>query len=100
MAGNLFDAIGLAPSLPGARCRGKHHLFDEAASGEDSATVAARHNQALGLCSRCPSRSRCEAWFLELRPRKRPVAVIAGRINQGPEERECRPPGRPRKAVV
>jgi WhiB family redox-sensing transcriptional regulator len=66
MAGNLFDAIGLAPSLPGARCRGKHRLFDEAAPGEDPATVAARHAQAIGLCSHCPSLTRCQTWFLGL----------------------------------
>ena len=26
----LLAAIGAAPVLPGARCRGRHHLFDEA----------------------------------------------------------------------
>jgi Transcription factor WhiB len=101
MAGNLFDAIGLAPSLPGARCRGKHRLFDEAAPGEDPATVAARHAQAIGLCSHCPSLTRCQTWFLGLNPSKRPLGVIAGQINrERPEERERRPPGRPRKAEV
>ncbi len=32
---SLFDAVGLAPSLPGAKCRGRHSLFDDAATGED-----------------------------------------------------------------
>ena len=95
----LLDAIGAAPVLPGARCRGRHHLFDEAQPGENPDTVAARHNQALGHCSHCPSLTRCQTWFLGLKPSKRPPGVVAGQIIQGPEELERRPPGRPRKAV-
>ena len=76
-----LDALGLAPVLPGARCRGRHHLFDSAALGENHDTVNARHTQALGLCERCPSLSRCEAWYLGLPARKRPLGVVAGSIN-------------------
>jgi hypothetical protein len=77
----LLDAIGATPALPGARCRGRHHLFDAAGSGEDPATVTARHNQALGLCEHCPARDRCETWFDGLKPSNRPPGVVAGRIN-------------------
>jgi hypothetical protein len=91
---SLLDAIGAAPCLPGARCRGRHHLFDEAQPGEHPATVAARHAQAVGLCQHsCPSLSRCETWFLGLKPSKRPLGgVVAGQV-RGP-----RSAGRPRKA--
>ena len=99
IATNLFDFIGLATALPGTRCRGRHSTFDEAAPGEDPEVVSARHAQAIGLCSHCPALDRCETWFLGLKPSKRPHGVIAGQINRGPEERERRPPGRPRKAV-
>jgi WhiB family redox-sensing transcriptional regulator len=57
-------------------------LFDERVAGEDAETAAARHAQALSLCSRCPSLSRCEEWFDALPARKRPFGVVAGRVNQ------------------
>lgn len=90
---SLMLALAGAPSLQGARCRGRAHLFDEAAPNEKPETVAARHAQALGICSRCPSLNPCETWFLGLTPSKRPLGVVAGRINQ------TRPAGRPRKAT-
>jgi Transcription factor WhiB len=74
----LLAAIGAAPVLPGARCRGRHHLFDAADPGEDPETVAARHSQALGLCSRCPAQKDCKTWFLSLKPSKRPPGICAG----------------------
>jgi hypothetical protein len=83
----LLDAIGAAPVLPGAKCRGRHHL------------VAARHTQALGLCSHCPALDRCADFIDSLPKRKRPGGVVGGQINRGSEERERRQPGRPRKAV-
>jgi WhiB family redox-sensing transcriptional regulator len=96
---NLLAAIGAAPALPGARCKNRAHLFDPAAPGENPDTVSARHNHAVGLCEHCPSLTRCEAWVSGLKPSQRPLGVVAGQINRGPEERERRPPGRPRKAV-
>ena len=89
----LLDAVGAAPALPGARCRGRHHLFDEARPDEAPQTVDQRHAQALMLCSDCPALASCEQFFLSLKPSKRPPGVIAGRINQP------RPAGRPRKAA-
>ncbi len=77
----LLDAIGAAPVLPGARCRGRHHLFDEAGRGEDSDTVEQRHTQALGLCHHCPARDRCETWFDSL-PQTPPPGRRCRRPNQ------------------
>ncbi|PND54444.1 hypothetical protein CRM90_27995 [Mycobacterium sp. ENV421] len=78
---DLLDAVSAAPCLPGARCRGHHSIFDPAAQGEDPEVVAARHAQAIGLCGRCESLDRCEAWFLGLPKRQRPQGVIAGRLH-------------------
>jgi len=99
IAADVFSALGVIPALPGARCRGKYTTFDEAAPGEDPAVVEQRHRQAVSLCERCPSLDRCRTWFEALPPRKRPHGVVAGQINRGPEERESRPRGRPRKTV-
>ncbi|HPY26001.1 MAG TPA: hypothetical protein PLK19_16960 [Mycobacterium sp.] len=87
--GSLFAAIG-TPALPGARCRGRHHLFDDAAQGEPADTVEARHRQAIRLCQRCPALEPCQTWLDSLPPSRRPAGVVAGRINS-------RPPGRPKK---
>lgn len=76
MAGALLGA----PALPGARCRGRHHLFDEAASGEDVGTVRRRHAQALQLCRGCPSLDPCRRWIEKLTPAKRPSGVVAGKV--------------------
>lgn len=88
----LIATLAGTPALPGARCRGRHHLFDEAAHTETAETVTARHQQALGLCERCPSLTRCGDWLESLPPSKRPPGVIAGRV------RRPRPVGRPRAA--
>jgi len=77
----LLGAILGAPALPGARCRGRPHLFDEPGGREDPAVVAARQAQALGLCGRCPALAACSAWFESLPPRERPGGVIAGRVH-------------------
>ncbi|STZ43190.1 Uncharacterised protein [Mycolicibacterium gilvum] len=89
---DLFAAQRGAPSLPGARCRGKPHLFDEAASDESEDVVAQRHSQALGLCRLCPALASCATWFDELPKSKRPPGVVAGRLN--PQKA-----GRPRKTA-
>lgn len=91
MTATLTDLVGAlagVPSLPGARCRGRPHLFDEAAPAEPDTVAAARHAQALRLCLNCPSLDPCTAWFLTLTPAKRPTGVIAGRINQSPRTRK------------
>lgn len=85
----LLDAIGAAPALPGARCRGKAHLFDAAGKHEAPETTEQRHTQALGLCRLCPSLAGCTTWFDTLPATRRPKGVVAGRLNTP------KPPGRP-----
>ncbi|QEM46301.1 hypothetical protein [Mycolicibacterium grossiae] len=75
----LLSSLAGAPSLPGARCRGRGHLFDEQAAGEHHTTAAARHRQARGLCDRCPALHACAAWVDSLPARQRPAGVVAGR---------------------
>lgn len=87
----LLAAVGAAPALPGARCRGKHHLFDEAGKNEAPETVDQRHTQALGLCHHCTALASCQTWFDTLKPSRRPHGVVAGRVIQP------KPAGRPRK---
>lgn len=76
----IFGALAGVPALPGARCRGRPHLFDPAQPDEPPPTVDARHAQALGLCAACPSLNRCAAWLDSLHPKQRPSGVIAGTV--------------------
>lgn len=87
----LLAAVGAAPALPGARCRGKHHLFDEQGTHEDPETADQRHTQALGLCRGCTALASCQQWLDTLPSSKRPPGVVAGQI------RKPRQAGRPRK---
>ena len=77
---DLLAALAGAPALPGARCRGRPHLFDPARPAEAEASVADRHRQALALCAACPSLRRCAAWLDSLPPSKRPAGVVAGTV--------------------
>lgn len=90
---DLAAAIGVAPSLPGARCRGKPHLFDAAGTHEPAATVAQRHQQALGLCDRCPALEPCRQWLDGLPKGRRPEGVVAGIVNHP------KPVGRPKRSA-
>lgn len=90
----LLAAVGAAPALPGARCRGKHHLFDEQGKHEELGTAAERHAQALGLCTHCTALASCQTWFETLKPSRRPQGVVAGRLNAP------KPAGRPPKATA
>lgn len=76
---SLLGQLVGAPALPGARCRGRHHLFDVAEHGEAASTVLARHTQALGLCEHCPALDRCQSWLESLPDAQRPHGVVAGR---------------------
>lgn len=89
--GALFAALG-CPSLPGARCRGRSHLFDPAQQGEAPEKVAQRQNQAAQLCSGCPSLEPCAAWLDGLPPSRRPAGVVAGRIVEPKPARRPREP--------
>lgn len=90
---DLLAAIVGAPALPGARCRGRHHMFDPAAFGEDPAIVEARHTQALGLCAQCPALERCGEWLDSLPAKRQPLGVIAG------QRRIPNPVGRPERST-
>jgi hypothetical protein len=78
----LLLSLAGAPALPGAKCRGRSHLFDDATPGESDDVVAQRHLQALGLCERCPALFRCQDWFDELTPSQRPEGVVAGQVRR------------------
>lgn len=79
---DLFAALGLAPALPGARCRGRPHMFDEQQTDEDIEAAAQRHAQALSLCRDCPALASCSAWFDDLPRSKRPTGVVAGQLHR------------------
>lgn len=78
---SMLGAILGAPALPGAKCRGRHHLFDDRHPDETPDTREQRHNAALTLCRNCPALNPCAAWFDRLRPSQRPEGVIAGRVH-------------------
>lgn len=84
MFDSLLASLAGVPALPGARCRGRHHLFDARLAGEDVDVANARHSQALELCAGCPALSRCEEWVDSLPPSRQPAGIVAGRL--------CRPP--------
>jgi WhiB family redox-sensing transcriptional regulator len=77
----LADAVGAAPALPGARCRGRSELFD-AESVDDERT-----DYAITVCNRCPALAACREWVASLPPGKRPIGVVAGRVI-GPKVRK------------
>ena len=83
MSADLFSMLGGAPRLPGARCRGRSHLFDPAQRDESPETVAARQRQALGLCRGCPAQVPCLAWLFTLPPAQRPAGIVAGHAVDG-----------------
>jgi hypothetical protein len=77
----LISALAQAiPELPGARCRGRHELFDLAPPWEDDDTRRYRTDAAKRLCGACPALIACGTWFDGLEPSDRPSGVIAGRL--------------------
>ncbi|WP_174396630.1 WhiB family transcriptional regulator [Mycolicibacterium sphagni] len=79
---DLFDAVGLAPALPGARCRGRATLFDLAEVGTDPEDAEYAEQAAKRLCAQCPSLMRCRAWYEALPRSRRPFGVVAGLVNR------------------
>ncbi len=75
---NLLGAISAAPNLPGAKCAGRHDLFDESGKNEDAEVVRQRHTQAAALCHTCPALAGCRAWYDSLSRWRRPPGVVAG----------------------
>lgn len=93
----LLGALAGTPILPGARCRGRPHLFDAAPPGEPDEVTEARHLQALGLCRACPALARCGDYLISLPPSKRPSGVIAGQIRRERPNRNRTTGGHPMK---
>jgi hypothetical protein len=84
---DLFAALGAAPRLDGALCKGKHALF----GGEDPADVEA----AIELCSRCPCARPCRTWADSLPPNSLD-GVVAGERYTWVQQAM----GRPRKSAL
>lgn len=76
----LLAAVGVAPALPGARCRGRHHLFDEQGPRESPDVAQQRHQQAVHLCQGCIALASCAQWVDALPTQRRPPGVVAGRM--------------------
>lgn len=82
----LLDALGAAPALPGACCRGAHELFDKTIHsdrGAPNTSVSTARRKALDICATCPALAACTAWIESLPPRHRPHGVVAGKVNTG-----------------
>lgn len=73
----LAEILRGAPRLEGAACRDQPRLFDPRGDGEDAEVAAARHQQAVGLCRRCPSLDACREWVASLPRSHRPAGIIA-----------------------
>jgi WhiB family redox-sensing transcriptional regulator len=73
-ATDLFGALGIIPSLPGAQCRGRATLFDGGDGPDDPRT-----KQAALLCRGCPSLKKCSEWVDTQSPAKL-HGVLAGRL--------------------
>jgi hypothetical protein len=67
------------PDLPGARCKGNSHVWES-----DCPELI---EYALSQCAACRSLSDCERYLLSLKPRHRPVGVMAGRVVRPPRNR-------------
>jgi len=93
---DLVDALGLAPSLDGALCRGRSTAFDEPPPEADEDVAIDLVVAAMVICDRCPAREACTRWLEGLAPTQRPAGVVAGRVTapelaQTPPRRIARP---------
>jgi hypothetical protein len=87
---SLLGAVLGVPALPGAKCRGRSHVFNEAEPGESREVVEQRHTQAKLICSGCPALTPCRDWVNSLTPpARRPSGIVAGRLIKTPK------PGKP-----
>jgi hypothetical protein len=84
---SLLGSMRRAPRLPGAACRGKWALFDPAEPTETADETRNRHQAALAACQSCPALAECKQWIESLKPRHRPLGVVAGRINEPKKRR-------------
>lgn len=68
------------PVLPGARCRGRHELFDAAIGdgprgAQDERDYA--REAATQICHHCPALQPCRDWLDSLPDEQRPLGVTA-----------------------
>ena len=78
----LLDALSLAPSLPGANCKGRAELYDLAAGrAKPRSQVMQAQRDALELCRTCPALAACTAHIGSMPPWLRPRGVVAGMLN-------------------
>jgi len=75
------------PILRGARCRGRHDLFDPKGCDEPDDVAQARTEQALRICDSCPALQPCSQWFESLPLKNRPQGVVANRISTRKERK-------------
>jgi hypothetical protein len=88
MLDELLSSLAGTPAFPGARCRGKHHLFDPAGVDEPITVVEQRHAQAAGLClGGCPALDRCRSWAQTLTNHEL-SGVIAGEVRPWSQSRK------------
>jgi WhiB family redox-sensing transcriptional regulator len=75
--------LGDVPQLPGARCRGRHELFDATINGtrgSDPGNVEYARSAAEQLCQACPALADCRRWLNSLTPHSRPAGITAGQL--------------------
>lgn len=68
------------PVLPGARCRGRHELFDAAIGDSPRGPQDERdyaREAAARICRQCPALASCREWFESLPHEQRPLGVTA-----------------------
>lgn len=88
----VSSSLAGIPLLRGARCRGRHTLFDPQARTESDDVAAARHRQAIGLCvgithadPGCPALEACRTWVQSLPAAQQPTGVVAGKLLGSPK---------------
>lgn len=93
MSDNLDGLLGAlmgAPHLPGARCVGRHQLFDPPGDHEPPERVTERHTAATHLCRNCPALASCEQWVDSLPRTRRPPGVTGGVYRDHPSDAKRR----------
>lgn len=70
---SLSGALAGIPELHGARCRGQWDLWDETDNPE---IIEYTKRQCLS----CPALAECAEWFNSLKPSKRPIGTVAGKL--------------------
>ena len=81
----LLRIIADQPSMPAAKCRHEHLVFDRAASGDPLAA-----ERAVQLCHQCPCINPCAEWAATLSAQQRSaLGVLAGSLSR-PKSRRHR----------